>query len=321
MGRARKKGKAITGWLVLDKPLEMSSTAALGKARWLLGARKAGHAGTLDPLASGVLPIAFGEATKTIALMMAAQKVYRFTVRWGVSTQTLDAEGAVLARSAMRPERAAIEAALPRFVGVIEQVPPAFSAIKVDGQRAYALAREGQAVALQPRRVRIDALRLLAQPDAEHATFEVTCGKGTYVRALARDLAKALGAEGHVSALRRTRVGPFGEKQAIGLGALEEMVHKARALEVLMPLAAVLDDIPALAVSAADAQRIRHGQAIALPPQQAQALATQALPDRPAVHAEQMVYVHCGQQPVAICKQNGVRLNVVRVFNDENGVS
>ncbi len=321
MARSRKTGQAITGWLVLDKPLGMSSNQALGKARWLLNAKKAGHAGTLDPLASGVLPIAFGEATKTIAFMMDAQKGYRFTIRWGVSTSTLDAEGDVLARSAVRPDRAAIEAVLPRFVGEIEQVPPAFSALKVDGKRAYALARAGQEVALKARRVRIDALRLLERPDADHARFAVECGKGTYVRALARDLARALGAEGHVSALRRTRVGPFGEKQAIGLGALEEMVHKARALEVLMPLAAVLDDIPALAVSDANAQRIRHGQAIALTPQQAQALATQTLPDMPAASAECMVYVCCGNQPVAICKQEGARLKTVRVFNDENGVS
>ena len=320
MGRSRKKGANITGWLVLDKPLGMTSTRALSKARWLLNAKKAGHAGTLDPLASGVLPVAFGEATKTITFMMNASKTYRFTMAWGVSTATLDAEGEITARSPVRPDRAAIMAVLPRFLGEIEQMPPAFSALKVDGRRAYALARAGETVTLKPRTVRIDALSLLDQPDADHATFEVDCGKGTYVRALARDLAAMLGAEGHVSALRRTRVGPFGEKQAIGLGALEEMVHKARALEVLMPLATALDDIPALAVSTVEAHRIRHGQAIALTPQQAQALATQTLPDMPEADAAQTVYVHCGDEPVAICERCGAHLKVVRVFNEQNGV-
>src|SRR5690606_12873583 len=192
-----------------------------------LNANKAGHVGTLDPLATGVLPLAFGEATKTVGFLEGADKTYRFTVAWGRSTDTLDAEGKTTAESAARPARDAIEAALPQFTGAIQQVPPAFSAIKIDGVRAYALARAGEAVKMLARPATIHALRLLGVPAPDHAEFEMHCGSGTYVRSLARDLAAALGAEGHVSALRRTAVGPFSGAQSVSMDELEDLAHKA----------------------------------------------------------------------------------------------
>ena len=194
----RRKGKDIHGWVALDKPADMTSTQAVSAVRRVYDAKKAGHAGTLDPLATGLLPIALGEATKTVPFAMESPKAYRFTIQWGVSTETLDAEGAVTARSDVRPERAAIEAALPGFTGEIQQIPPAYSAIKVAGERAYDLAREGEEVVLEARPVRIDALTLLDAPSPELAVLEMHCGKGAYVRAIARDLAAALGAEGHL---------------------------------------------------------------------------------------------------------------------------
>ncbi len=304
MGRSRKKGKNITGWLVLDKSLGMSSTQALGKARWLLDAKKAGHAGTLDPLASGVLPLAFGEATKTINFMMDARKTYEFTVEWGAATTTLDTEGEVIARSDVRPGRDDILAVLSRFIGDIEQMPPKFSAIKVEGKRAYDLARAGEDVVLKSRTVRVDALNLVDIPDLDHASFEVHCGKGTYVRSLARDLAAALGTEGHVVRLRRTRVGPFDAEQAISLETLEDMVAKDSAVAELAPLASALGDIPALIVTVEQAQDLRHGRAIAL---HRQGLET--------TEAAQMVYAHCDDEPIAIGMVEGTHFKPVRVFN------
>src|SRR5215469_15893676 len=203
----RRKGDKVDGWLVLDKPVGLSSAAAVTAVRRLFNAAKAGHGGTLDPLASGVLPIALGEATKTVGFAMAGTKTYRFTVRWGERRTTDDAEGTVMATSAARPAAAEIEAALQRFIGEIEQVPPDFSAIKVEGRRAYARARAGETLALAPRRVRIDRLSLLDRPDADHARLETVCGKGTYIRSLARDLAAALGTLGYVADLRRVAVG------------------------------------------------------------------------------------------------------------------
>ncbi len=271
MGR-RKKGDPIHGWLVLDKPLEITSTQAVGKTRWLFNAKKAGHAGTLDPLASGILPIALGEATKTVPFAQEAGKTYRFTIRWGESTTTQDAEGEVVATSDVRPDRAAIEAALPDFIGDIDQVPPKYSAIKVDGERAYDLARAGEDVELQARPVRIDGLEILDIPSADLCVLEMRCGKGAYVRSIARDLAQALGTEGHVAALRRTQVGPFSVDDAISLDALEDLVHKARALEALLPVETALDDIPALAVTDGEAFQLRQGRSIVLPPRQASKL-------------------------------------------------
>lgn len=271
MGR-RKKGDPIHGWLVLDKPLEMTSTQAVGKCRWLFNAKKAGHAGTLDPLASGVLPIAFGEATKTVPFAQEAGKTYRFTIRWGSSTTTQDAEGDVVAQSDVRPSVEEIKAALPQFIGDIEQVPPKYSAIKVDGERAYDLARAGEEVELEARPVRIDALSVLDAPSPDLCVLEMRCGKGAYVRSVARDLAQALGTEGHVAALRRTQVGPFSLDDAISLDALEDLVHKARALEALLPVETALDDIPALAVTDGEAFQLRQGRSIVLPPRQASKL-------------------------------------------------
>ncbi|MCP2671067.1 tRNA pseudouridine(55) synthase TruB [Maricaulaceae bacterium EIL42A08] len=271
MGR-RKKGDPIHGWLVLDKPLEMTSTQAVGKCRWLYNAKKAGHAGTLDPLASGILPIAFGEATKTVPFAQEAGKTYRFTIRWGESTTTQDAEGDVVATSDVRPTRDAIEAALPQFIGDIEQVPPKFSAIKVDGERAYDLARAGEDVELEARPVRIDDLTILDMPSDDLCVLEMRCGKGAYVRSIARDLAHALHTEGHVAALRRTQVGPFTTDDAITVAALEDLVHKARALEALLPVETALDDIPALAVTDGEAFQLRQGRPVVLPPRQASKL-------------------------------------------------
>jgi tRNA pseudouridine55 synthase len=261
MGR-RRGGRQIHGWVVLDKPLGLSSSQAVGAVRRITGAAKAGHGGTLDPLASGVLPIALGEATKTVAWAMAGRKTYRFTLRWGEARDTDDAEGAVVATSAARPHAAAIAAALPAFTGTILQTPPVYSAIKLNGQRAYKLARTGAEIALTPRPVEIATLRLVGQPDVDHAEFEMETGKGAYVRALGRDLAVALGTVAHVSALRRLAVGPFTLEQAISLDNLAALDHSAAAFGHLLPIETALDDIPALALTEAEALRLRHGQSV-----------------------------------------------------------
>ncbi len=260
----RRKGRPIHGWLVLDKPEGMTSTAAVAAVKRRLGAAKAGHAGTLDPFATGILPIALGEATKTVPYVQDGDKHYRFTVRWGIGTDTNDCDGTVTETRDGRPDRSQIEAVLDRFVGEIEQVPPAFSAIRVGGRRAYDLARAGDAPAMAARTVRVAALRLARLPDADHAVFEAICGKGTYVRALARDIARALGTVGHLVALRRTRVGPFGEDHAISLDELGETMQCAAALTHLHSVETALDDIPALAVTEMEAGRLRNGQAISL---------------------------------------------------------
>jgi len=255
----KRKGQAIDGWLAIDKPLGMGSTQVVGRVRHLLNAAKVGHGGTLDPLASGILPIALGEATKTVAYVMDGAKAYRFTVRFGVETTTLDGEGEVCATAEGRPDAAAIRAALPAFLGEILQMPPIFSALKVDGARAYDLARAGAAVDLAPRRVRIDSLCLLEQADADHATFEAHVGKGTYIRALARDIARALGTVGHVTMLRRTRCGPFDEARAISLETLAALGQGPAPWSFLLPVATALDDIPALALTEEEARRLRSG--------------------------------------------------------------
>ena len=259
----------VHGWVVLDKPIGMTSTHAVAVIKRLFSARRAGHAGTLDPLASGCLPIAVGEATKTVPFVVDGRKTYIFTVRWGEERDTDDAEGRVVNTSASRPERAVIEAVLPRFTGTIEQVPPRFSAIKIEGERAYDLAREGETVEIAARAVTIDGLELVDVPDPDHAIFAAECGKGTYVRALARDIGRLLGVFGHVSALRRNRVSPFIESNMISLEQLEALCHRAAAGEgnladMLLPVETALDDIPALAVSPADAARLNRGQAVLL---------------------------------------------------------
>ncbi len=317
MGR-RKKGDPIHGWLVLDKPLEMTSTQAVGKCRWLYNAKKAGHAGTLDPLASGILPIAFGEATKTVPFAQEAGKTYRFTIRWGESTTTQDAEGDVVATSDVRPTREAIEAALPAFIGDIEQVPPKFSAIKVDGERAYDLARAGEEVELEARPVRIDDLRILDMPSEDLCVLEMRCGKGAYVRSIARDLAHALDTEGHVAALRRTQVGPFTTDDAITLAALEDLVHKARALEALLPVETALDDIPALAVTDGEAFQLRQGRPVVLPPRQASELRDLRQPRVIGDKDYSKAVVAMGDdRAVAIGEARAGKLSPLRVFQWE----
>jgi tRNA pseudouridine55 synthase len=265
----KRDKRDVHGWVVLDKPVGMTSTHAVSVIKRLFNAKRCGHAGTLDPLASGALPIAMGEATKTVPFVMDGRKLYRFTVRWGEERDTDDAEGRVVAEGAERPNAEAIRNLLPRFTGNISQVPPRYSAIKVEGERAYDLARDGEVVELQPRNVEIIRLELIEMPDADHAVLEAECGKGTYVRSLARDMGRQLGCFGHVSALRRTAVGPFGPESMIPLADLEAVCHRAAAGEAsladaLMPVETALDDIPALAVSRADAARLARGQAVLL---------------------------------------------------------
>jgi tRNA pseudouridine55 synthase len=259
----------VHGWVILDKPVGMTSTQAVGALKRMFKAKRAGHAGTLDPLASGALPIALGEATKTVPFVMDGKKLYRFTVQWGEERDTDDAEGRVTQSSDTRPDEAAIRAALPAFTGTIEQIPPRFSAIKVAGERAYDLARDEEQFDLAPRPVQIDRLDLVEMPDADHTVFEAECGKGTYVRAIARDLGRKLGCFGHVTALRRVSVGPFGAETLIPLEQLEAMCDRAAAGEAsladaLLPVETALDDIPALAVGGADAARLQRGQAVLL---------------------------------------------------------
>jgi len=297
----RKKGDKIDGWVILDKPVGLGSTPAVGKVRRLFGAQKAGHGGTLDPLASGVLPIALGEATKTVPFVMDGRKEYRFTLRFGEARSTEDAEGEVTATSANRPTDQEIRNALPAFVGEIEQVPPAFSALKIDGQRAYDLARAGEAVDLKPRRVLIERLELLGRPDTDHADFVVVCGKGTYIRSLGRDVARALGTVGHLSALRRTAAGPFREEAAISLSKLEALGHIPALLGALAPVATALDDIPALALTEAQADRLRQGQPVLL--------------TRDAPPSGALVRAESGSRLVALVRSDGASLRPVRVFN------
>jgi len=310
-GKAKQQFKRdkhdVHGWVVLDKPVGMTSTHAVARIKRLFSAKRAGHAGTLDPLASGCLPLALGEATKTVPFVMDGRKTYRFTVRWGEERDTDDTEGRVIATSDARPGADAIRALLPRFTGTILQVPPRFSAIKVDGERAYDLARDGEAVELQARPVDIHSLVLVDVPDADHAVFEAECGKGTYVRAIARDMGQLLGCRGHVSALRRTRVGPFTEKSMISLEQLEAMCQKAAVGEAsladaLLPVETALDDIPALAVSRADAARLQRGQAVLLRGR-----------DAPVVNG--IVHVTVAGQLLALAETSRGEIVPKRVFN------
>ena len=260
----RRKGEKVDGWLILDKPAGITSTQAVNVVRRLFNAQKAGHAGTLDPLATGILPIALGEATKTVPYAMDGRKTYRFTLKFGEARSTDDAEGEVTQTSDKRPTDDEIRAALPAFIGAIEQVPPAFSAIKVEGARAYDLARAGEAVELKPRQVTIYGFSLLGRPNPDEAQFEVRCGKGAYMRALGRDLAIKLGTCGHIADLRRTAVGPFTEAAAISLETLKSLGHSPAAFEHLLPIETALDDIPALALTATEAIRLRSGQPVGL---------------------------------------------------------
>jgi tRNA pseudouridine55 synthase len=305
MARTRK-GDKVDGWVVLDKPLGPSSAGAVGKVRWLFHAAKAGHAGTLDPLATGILVIALGEATKLVPYVMDAPKRYRFTVRWGEARATDDAEGEVTATSAVRPSRAAIELALPGFRGTIQQIPPVYSALKLAGQPAYARARAGEDVVLAARSVTVDRFELIEIIDENSAVFEADCSKGTYVRSLARDLAVALGTVGHVAALRRTAVGRFDESLAIGLDNLEALGHIPGRLAYLHPVETALDDIPALAVTEDDGFRLRRGQAVPIP--------RAANRDLPLV-AGQVVAATLLGRLVALTRVEGESLQPLRVLN------
>ena len=256
----KKQKRDVSGWLVLDKPYDMTSTQAVGKVRWLFGAKKAGHAGTLDPLATGILPIALGEATKTVPAVQDGKKVYHFSILWGTSTTTDDAEGEVVARSDVRPAESDVQAALAQFTGEIMQTPPAFSAIKVNGERAYDLARAGETVELEARPVFIESLKLLVHGE-KSSDFEMTCEKGTYVRALARDLSEALGTHGHVGRLHRAAVGPFSDARAVTIEALEAAEHLD---QLLLPVAAGLSQLPELRMDPTQANAIRHGNAVLL---------------------------------------------------------
>ncbi|MGI9479510.1 MAG: tRNA pseudouridine(55) synthase TruB [Hyphomicrobiaceae bacterium] len=310
MGRS-KKGRSVSGWIILDKPRGVTSTHAVGRIKGIFDARKVGHAGTLDPLATGILPIALGEATKTVSYAVHDEKAYEFTVRWGVETATDDAEGTLAYKSDLRPSVAAIEAMLPVFVGEIEQVPPRFSAIKVNGNRAYDLARDGEEVVLSARRVQIDELRIVDATDANHTTFAAICGKGTYVRSLARDFGRHLGCFGHISALRRTRVGPFGIESCVTFEMLEAALDQdctgevrctAARDELLMPVQAALDGVEHLSISEADASRLVRGQPVLMRGR-----------DAPVVSGA--AYATSRGRLIALVECEGGTLRPTRVFN------
>ena len=261
--QTKRVKRAISGWVVLDKPYDMSSTQAVGKIRWLFGAAKAGHAGTLDPLATGILPIALGEATKAVPQVQDGTKIYRFAIKWGSATTTDDAEGSVVATSDMRPDRAALEAVLPRFTGTIMQRPPIYSALKIDGERAYDLARAGESVELPPRQIDVDAIAIV-EHGAESSVLEVTCGKGTYVRSLARDIAEVLGTRGHVSMLHRAAVGPFSDADAVTIDQLEALADMTGRDGLLKPVWAGFSDLPEIRLDPSQAAAVRHGNAVLL---------------------------------------------------------
>jgi tRNA pseudouridine55 synthase len=290
----RPKKRDVNGWIVLDKGVGMTSTHAVAVVKRGLSARKAGHAGTLDPLASGILPIALGEATKTVPFIMDGRKSYVFTVAWGAETNTDDAEGEVVARTEGLPSPAEIEALLPRFTGSIQQVPPRFSAIKIQGERAYDLARDGEVVELQPRVVEIDRLALVHH-EGNRSVIEADCGKGTYVRAIARDLGRALGCLGHIAALRRTRVGPFSDADAVSVD------HVATDPAALRPVETALSDLPSIAVSRDMAGRLMRGQSIILRGREAP--------------VSGKVYATCGGVLVAVGDVERGELVPHRVFN------
>lgn len=303
-----RSGLPINGWLIIDKPRGLSSAAIVGIAKRATGAAKVGHGGTLDPLATGVLPLAFGEATKTVAYVMDTRKQYGFTVRWGQARDTDDAAGQIVAESAARPTRDAILSALPRFTGRIRQIPPNYSAIKVGGRRAYKLARADQSPELAAREVEVHGFELTGQPDADHAEFMIDCGKGTYIRSLARDLAQDLGTTGHIAGLRRHRVGPFTEKQAISLEELGSLGHSAAHSKHLFSVETVLDDIPALALTEMEAERLRCGQTVEVLRTEDRALLGRLEPGA-AVRARS------GDRTVAIIRVDGNQIRSVRGFN------
>ncbi|KPL52667.1 tRNA pseudouridine(55) synthase TruB [Prosthecomicrobium hirschii] len=303
----RKKFDDVNGWLVLDKPVGMTSTQAVARVKRIMHANKAGHAGTLDPLASGLLPVALGEATKTVSFVMDGRKIYRFVVQWGIETDTDDTEGVVVARSDLRPSRDDVLDILDEFTGEIMQVPPAFSAIKIAGERAYDLARDGEEVILEARPIQVHRLDLVDMPDADTAVFDCECGKGTYVRALARDMGRRLGTRGHVVGLRRLLVGPFGEEDMVPMDRLDELAETGEPAAPRGELLAVdtaLAEIPEVVVNRDGAARLRRGQGV-------------ILRGRDAPTEAGAVAVTCGGDLVAIGEIEGAELRPVRVFNLE----
>ncbi|MEM9496052.1 MAG: tRNA pseudouridine(55) synthase TruB [Pseudomonadota bacterium] len=309
MGQRRKKGRPVSGWLVLDKDYDFGSTQAVAKSKWLFKAQKAGHAGTLDPLATGVLPIAFGEATKTVPYIVDTEKRYRFTARWGAATNTDDTEGEVIATSDNRPTPEEIEAIIADFIGEIDQVPPQFSAVKITGERAYDLARAGEEVEIKTRVVTIHELTLVETPSADEAVFEAVTGKGAYVRALVRDMAKALGTQGHVTALRRLSVGPFHADDAVTLDALEAVSLMEDRDAMLAPVALGLEGLPQTSIDGPQADKLRRGQAAVISPAAAKGVRGAS------VGAVSALLAVCHDAPVAICELDGLKLKPVRVFN------
>lgn len=295
--KRRKNARDVDGWLIVDKPEGVNSTAVVGRARWALNARKAGHAGTLDPLATGLIAIAFGGATKIVPYAQEGLKTYRFTARWGVATASDDREGEVVKTSDKRPTAAEIEAVLPQFIGDIMQTPPIFSAIKVAGERAYDIARKGEPVPLAARPIRMEALRLLDVPDADHAVFEMICGKGGYVRSIARDLGVALGGCAHVATLRRMSSGGFTLEDAVPYDELEGLRDDPDALSRLTPAAKGLAGLPMVDVDADAAARLANGVAAGAP-----------MLDAPLYWAS-----HQGA-PVAVLGREGDGVSIKRVF-------
>jgi tRNA pseudouridine55 synthase len=299
---ARKgKGRAVSGWLVVDKPAGITSTAVVGKVRWALDAQKAGHAGTLDPAATGVLAIALGEATKTVPFVTNATKGYDFTVRWGAATDTDDAEGQVIATSPLRPTAAQIEAALGAFRGVIQQVPPQYSAVKVNGERAYDIARSGEAMDLAPRSLQVDSLDLVACPDADTAQLRMVCGAGGYVRSIARDLGAALGCLGHVVSLRRLWAGAFDLGNSVDLATIERLARTPDLDAHLIPLEKALRFLPELPLSPEGAVRLKNGNP-------GRVLSSRAAPGDTA-------WASFDGKPVAVGTYIGGELHPSRVFN------
>ena len=304
----RRRGKAIHGWLVIDKSSGMTSSHVVTKARHILNAQKVGHGGTLDPMATGILPLAFGEATKTVSFIMGGTKEYQFTARWGESRDTDDAEGDITGTSQNRPDESTILATLPQFIGQIEQVPPVYSAIKVGGRRAYDLARREEKVDLKARSIFIKELELANLPDVDHATFRVVSGKGAYMRGLARDIAIAVGTLGHVTALRRTRLGPFTIDGAISLDKLSELGHTAPVEDLLRPVETALDDIPALAMTEDEARRLKCGQAIS-------ALSVARRTPLTDLNQGDTVVVMTEGKPIALARFEGGEIRPFRVLN------
>jgi len=309
MGRQRKKGRPVSGWLILDKSYDLGSTEAVSKAKWLFQAQKAGHAGTLDPLATGVLPIAFGEATKTVPYIMDAEKRYRFTAQWGAATTTDDAEGEIIATSDKRPLEKDIEAVLDQFVGEIDQIPPQFSAVKIGGERAYDLARDGEEVKLEPRKISVHELTIVETPSPDETVFEAVTGKGAYVRALVRDMARALGTQGHVTRLRRLAVGPFRAEVGVTIEALEALTLLEDRDATLTPITSALSHMPQASIDGPQADKLRRGQAAIIAPPVAKGIRGETAGVIPAVLA--VLY----DEPVAICELDGLKLKPARVFN------